>query len=134
MRKLANLRQHLLDSPLRLKGTNLLTFAEQGSLEYHRNGTDDSFEIRYNANVVITDFAGAFTALSFCLLRWMSEHQFDLEPDAIDFHVDILDSKKSDVSFKLPLTEFVAATDVAGGTELNTHPMPDALDFGMYYD
>lgn len=134
MNKLALLRDHLLNSPLRIKAAKLLTFAEQGSIHYHRHETDHSFLIRFKANIIITDFTGDFNSVTFILLQWLNDHQPDMKPDALKFHVDILDQKKSDLSFVVELSEHIKSAQVDGGHTLESDPLPDPLKVNMYHD
>lgn len=120
MKKLHDLRAHLLASPLGISADKLLTFAESGRLisnagMSHQN---QAFAVKYQAHVIITDFAGEETALMFVLTRWLHQKQPSAAPDAIAFQIDIISHQQVDVSFRIDLEEVVAVKPQAGGTEL----------------
>ncbi|MFM2041553.1 MAG: hypothetical protein RLY86_129 [Pseudomonadota bacterium] len=139
MRKLNDLRRHLLDSPLppALRPDQLLTFAERGQLISHAGmpGTQNrDYQLSYHGHLLVTDFAGDANALFFVVLRWYQQHQPGAAPDAVNWHADIIDTKKVDISLRLPLTESVTVTEEHGGTRLTPDQEPPIIDvFGAMF-
>jgi len=147
MKKLSELRDYFLSFPKFIDANDLLTFAEQGSVSYHRVPStqqntgffddqaapgDDSFQIRYQANLIVTDFVGDFNALCFLLNLRLGQIQPGLKEDDIKFHVDIMDNSRQDVSFQFPLSEIIAVIPRdGGGHDVEAIASPDAFDFKM---
>jgi hypothetical protein len=133
MKKLTDLRTFLLDHPIGIEAENLLTFAEKGETEYNFDPDDKSFQISYDANLVLTDFVGDFNAVLFVLQDWLYHNQPDLKPDAVKFHIDILDHRRSDVSLLVSLSEDIQATEQDTGHELTSLDEPNIYNIGMPY-
>jgi len=131
MQKLAAVRAALLASDLRLSPEHLLTFAEQGHVTAWRGDRNRTFSVAYDAHLIVTDFRGDPRALLFLVLGWLHREEPAAKPDAVAFHVDVIDHRRVDVSLRLPLTETVTATDGAGGVTLTTVADPDALAIDM---
>lgn len=129
MQKLQSARDHLLKSPLGIKAEKLLTFAEKGVITSYR-GVDtqnDDFQVRYTAHLIVTDYTGQPDKLFFVMLVWLHKHCPGAKPDALKFHVDIIDHAKVDVSLMLEMTETVTVTTTDGGSLLTPDTDPDAL-------
>jgi hypothetical protein len=134
VRKLQSAREHLLQSPLGIKADKLLTFAEKGTVTSYR-GTEAqnrAFEVSYTAHLIVTDYAGEALDLFFVMADWLHRECPGAKPDALRFHVDILDHKKVDVSLMVDLAETVSVAAVAGGTALTPEPDPDALALALF--
>ena len=82
-----------------------------------------SFEWRYTANLIVTDFAGDPNVLLLAVLDWARIHQNELldapsQRDRITFEVDVLANDKVDLDIKLPLTERVIVSKDPGGFDV----------------
>lgn len=126
MRKLSDLRQYLLSCPLDIPADKLLTFAEGGRLTSYAGMAhqNSNIALSYTAHCVVTDYAGDHLQLLFLVSRWLDQAEPGHVPDALAFHVDILDHQTADISVKIPLTESIDVKQEAAGTWLT--PMPDA--------
>ena len=131
MKKLQSARDALLNSPLGIKAKDLLTFAEKGTVVSHRGERNQNFAVTYTAHLIVTDFAGEPQDLLFILVRWLHADNPSAQPDAIKFHVDVIDHKKSDVSLAVELSEVIGVAEVEGGLSLDAQPDADALAIGM---
>jgi hypothetical protein len=142
MNKLSDLRDHLLSFKNITNSDHLLTFAEQGSVIFHKVPTgaqnlgffdaqtasdDFSFVLKYNANIIFTDCTADFKSLVFIVMTWASANQTDLKPEDVKFHADILDKKRTDISFIIPLSELVIVTAQEDGHNIEAIPDNDAL-------
>ncbi|WP_110675340.1 phage tail protein [Salinicola sp. RZ23] len=127
MRKLHALRQYMIDAvpALRRDPDRLLTFFEDGSVEFARGG-NLSHGYSYTAQLVLTDYADAIDAIMIPLLDWLSVHQPDLPHEqAVSFEAEILSNSTVDVVLRVQLTErVVAKRDCATGQILAEHRMP----------
>lgn len=90
MKKLASLRNHLLSSSLKIQADDLLTFTEQGSVISYQSEANQHFELRYSANIIITDYSGDAAEIMYMVLQWLKQNQPYHKEDAIQFEVDIL--------------------------------------------
>jgi len=131
MKKLASARAALLEAPLGIKPDKLLTFAEKGAVKSWRGAGNRAFLMTYTAHLIVTDYPGAPQDLFFVALDWLERECTDAAEDAIQFHVDIIDHKKADVSLAIEITETVAATEDEEGLRLSPIADPDALGIGM---
>lgn len=156
MQKLSSLRQHLLDAPLGIKPAELLTFAEDGSVEYHRPltagelaGNQDpgaaafaaftnpagieagpSFAMSYAAHIIVTDFSGPPVALLWFVVKWIDQNLPGAKPsEAFRFHVDVIDHRKADVSIRLELREPVKVEIGEDGVQLDPQADADARGY-----
>jgi len=134
MKKLHDLRQHLLECPLQIQADKLLTFTRKGRVTSHagRPYENRGFAISYLASVIITDFSGDATAFLYILTCWLQEHQPGSSPDAIKFQVDIIDHQKADLSVEIELTDVIRVEQVAGGTQLVAQPHPNVHLQGLF--
>lgn len=130
MRKLQSARDFLLSSPLGIQAEKLLTFAEQGTVTHHRGGPL-SFAVQYTAHLIVTDYTGEPSNLFCVVLDWINQHAPATPPDAVKFHVDILDHRRADISIKVDLTDVVKARTDDTGTTLSDQVDPDALGIDM---
>lgn len=111
MKKIGTLRAALeaADPTLARDRDRLLVFVDDGSVVC-TGAAGRSFEWRYNANLIVTDFAGDPNVLLLALLDWARIHQNELldaptQRERITFEVDVLANDKVDLDIKLPLTE-----------------------------
>ncbi|WP_142847086.1 phage tail protein [Telmatospirillum sp. J64-1] len=127
MKKLTEARDYLLASALGLKAKDLLTFAEKGAVTAYRGDGPPSFKVSYTAHLVVVGFPGNPQDLLFVMLSWMDRHLPSAPPDALKFHVDIIDHKASDISMQIEMADVIKATVLPGGTMLQAQDDPDAL-------
>ncbi|WP_241086856.1 phage tail protein [Candidatus Vondammii sp. HM_W22] len=85
MKKLESLREHLLSSPIGLQEDDLLTFSEQGKVISFQGENNQHFELRYSANIIITDYSGDADQVAYLLLQWLKQNQPYYKEDAIEF-------------------------------------------------
>jgi len=136
MKKLELLRRHLLASVPGLADNpeRLLTFVEQGSIEFHRAATQPvkapsaySHGYDYEAHLVITDYSGEVDAVVVPLLQWLAHYEPGARPgQALRIEAEILDSQTWDLSLTVPLSERVLATlDCDSGRIDVEHRLPE---------
>lgn len=121
MNKLESMRAHLLAIPgeLKIDPDDLMTFADQGTVYSASSGTNRHFEMRYKANIIIHNYSGSADRLMFWLLQWMTEHQPDHVPEALEFQADLLNHHSADISITVALTETVRVEQAADGIRLH---------------
>jgi hypothetical protein len=111
MKKLHLLRTHLINAVpgLARDPDRLLTFVEDGSLEFRR-GPNLSHEYQFAAQLVLTDFGDDLDTVMVPLLQWLAEYQPDADPgEAVSFEAEILSNQAVDVALRVRLTERVIA-------------------------
>lgn len=111
MNKLHLLRKHLIAAvPTFARDPDrLLTFVEEGSIEFHR-GPNLSHQYAFTAQLVLTDFAENLDTVMLPLLQWLAEYQPDVDPsEALSFEAEILSNDAVDLALRLRLTERVIA-------------------------
>lgn len=127
MKKLHLLRAHLINAVpgLARDPDRLLTFVEEGSIEFRR-GKDLTHEYRFTAQLVLTDFTGDLDTLMLPLLQWLAEYQPDADPgEAVSFEAEILNNKSVDLALRLRLTErVIAGVDCDTGRIQAEHSLP----------
>lgn len=129
MKKLAAARAALLAAPLGLRNEDLLTFAEKGSVLAVRGERNRAMQITYTGHIVAVAYPGPPQDLLFAATEWFLRDNPGAEPEAIRFHVDILDHKSADVSLMIELSEIVAPQATPEGVALALPPDPDAQAF-----
>lgn len=134
MKKLRTLRDYLLACPLNIQADKLVTWAQKGTVTSHAGMAHQNrnFGVRYDAHIILTDFAGDDTALLYLLTAWLHQHQPNAKPDAITFQVDVIDHDLVDISISLPLDEAVLFEQLPEGIRLTPAQDPDALLFGLF--
>lgn len=125
MKKLINLRQHLLQQVPQL-ATNpeqLLTYIESGKIAYSA-GKNLSHRYAFQAVVVVTDWHHDADSIFIPLLAWLGvkEPGFD-QDEALTFEADILNLESMDIIIKVNLTERVIVTENETGRTI-THVIP----------
>lgn len=127
MKKLHRLRAHLIDAVPALANDpdRLLTFVEEGSIEFRR-GPNFTHEYRFTAQLVLTDFTADLDTLIVPLLQWLAEYQPDADPtEAVSFEAEILSNQSVDVALRVQLTERVLAkVDCGTGRIQVDHALP----------
>ncbi|CAD9217801.1 Putative phage tail completion protein R [Burkholderia cenocepacia] len=104
----------------------LTVLVEQGSIAAAGTLTP-SFEYRYTAHVLATNFSGDTDPVFVALIEWVRANQPDLvtNPTArasgITFEVGIRDQAAVDLSIRLVLTESVVVTTGPDGQRVITH-------------
>ncbi|MGM0912775.1 MAG: phage tail protein [Pseudomonadota bacterium] len=128
MKKLHSLRAYLLERipDLKRNPDRLLTFIEDGSIEFHR-GAHLSHQYRVPVRIVLTDHAGELDTVIIPLLQWLSRYQPDLVPEeAATFQAELLDNQRWDLAIDVTLTErVVALVDCDAGTIHVDHRQPE---------
>lgn len=134
MRKLSDLRQYLLTSPLDITADKLLTFAESGTVTSYAGMASQNSDISlsYTAHCIVTDYAGDHLQLIYLVSRWLDQAQPGSRPDALAFHIDFIDHQKADISLKMPLVESVSVRTEDAGTWLSPDPDADPRAFGLF--
>ena len=138
MQKLVHIRDYLLRSSLNIKPDKLLIFAEKGRVASWRGPMERNADMRvsYTGHVIVTDFSGAPQDLLYLMTVWVEDNCPGYnQQEAVTFHVDIIDHKKADISLAIELSEDIAATTTAQGTQLTPRPDPNvsALTFAKLY-
>lgn len=127
MQKLHLLRAHLINAVPALANDpeRLLTFVEEGSIEFRR-GPNLTHEYQFTAQLVLTDFSADLDTIIVPLLKWLSEYQPDINPtEAIRFEAEILSHQSVDVALRVKLTERVLAkVDCESGEIRVNHALP----------
>lgn len=127
MKKLHLLRAHLMNAVPALANDpeRLLTFVEEGSIEFRR-GPNLTHEYQFTAQLVLTDFSADLDTIMVPLLQWLAEYQPDADPtEAISFEAEILSHQSVDVALRVKLTERVLAkVDCAAGEIRVDHALP----------
>lgn len=127
MKKLHLLRKHLINAVpgLARDPDRLLTFVEEGSIEFHR-GPNLSHEYQFAAQLVLTDYAADLDTVIVPLLQWLAEYQPDVDPlQAINFEAEILANNAVDLALRIRLTErVIAQVDCEAGAIQVEHALP----------
>jgi hypothetical protein len=132
MKKLHSLRAYLVERipDLKRNPDRMLTFIEDGSIEFHR-GAHLSHEYRVPVRIVLTDHSGELDTVFIPLLQWLSRYQPDINPqEGITFQAELLSNKAWDLAIDVTLTErVVALVDCDAGTIHVDHRQPEyAID------
>jgi len=127
MKKLHSLRAYLVERipDLKRNPDRMLTFIEDGSIEFHR-GAHLSHEYRVPVRIVLTDHGGELDTVIIPLLQWLSRYQPDLDPaEAVTFQAELMDNQRWDLAIDVTLTErVVAVVDCDAGTIHVDHRQP----------
>lgn len=119
MNKAQSLREMLLQSPLKLKATQLNLFISECQVKSHPAQSNKHFSMKYTASVVITNFTGQADVLTFVLLQWLDTVMPNRTEDAFKMDIDQLDGKKADVAIDIKLEETVKVEQSAAGVALH---------------
>ncbi|AMW35704.1 hypothetical protein HEQ62_10270 [Haematospirillum jordaniae] len=130
MKKLGDIREAVLGSPLGIAPDKLLVFAEKGSVLSRRGPRNHAFVMNYTAHLIVTDYTGAPEALFFVVLDWLHTVDPDVSDEAIRFLVDVIDHKSVDISLTIDLEDIVAPSPEAGGVRLRIVSAPDVMKLG----
>lgn len=125
MNKAQKLLEHLLASPLKLKSEDVMLLISNGQAISYVSSANDHFSMKYEAVLVITDYAGPADALQFVILQWLSIHQPDHPPEAFSFQADIINHKSVDLTIKIALDEVVKVSIAPEGISLTHIADPD---------
>lgn len=134
MNKLNSLRAFLTSCVEELKANpeKLLVFAEKGELHDVPRQPSLSFEYRYTATLVVTDFKDRSDKLFVPLLAWLKLNQPDRsDTKAVDFIAEILDNETVDIEIKVELSDSVTVTRNEDGT-VSTANNPEPLLAGPF--
>lgn len=122
MKKLLELRQHLADTVPTLKRNpdRLHVWTEKGAAACGYGSL--SHEWRYEAKILVEDFADPIETLTVPLLAWIEKNQANILLDAdkresaLTVEAEILDHEKADVLITVAgITERIIVTAVEGG-------------------
>jgi len=119
MHKLGSLRTHLLNAPLRLQEENLLTFVDKGKVTSYPGGSNQHFELHYQAHIIISEYTGAADKIMFLILQWMDQNNLTWSNEAFNFGADILDHEKVDIEISIDLTETIKVEQAEEGIYLH---------------
>ena len=139
MKKLDQLREHLLQAPINIKADKLLSFVDRGKVISYAGGDNQDFRFEYQGNIIITDYSDDADKLAFFIVQWYDQYQPDHKSDGFQFDADIINHKSVDVSITLELTETIAVTETATGIDLvhcdepNILPVPIPADEWTLY-
>ena len=134
MKKANELRAHLAQwvPDLARHPDKLHILIDKGAIAARFGGP--SFEYRYTARILVTDFAESPDTLVVPLLAWIEANQADLllNPDkqgqALTFEAEAVDHDKIDIALSIELSERVVVSAVSAGYQckhLADPPLPD---------
>ncbi|MCE6855038.1 phage tail protein [Acinetobacter baumannii] len=135
MKKLNDLREHLLSAviDLRRDPDRLLIFADQGALKCTL-ASGLSYEYEYQAQLILTDYAGDIDSIAIPLFDWIRVNQSELLANldrvkqGIHFEAELLDNRKVDLAITIPLTERVIVKRSQNGImHIETPPEPQVI-------
>lgn len=124
MHKLAALRQHLIDSPLKIKESHLDVYATTGGVRSAKGDHNQDFELHYSAHILLRNYPADPDALLYLVLRWLDEHQPGHSDQPIEWEADILDKRSADIYLSVPLSESIHVVPVTGGIQLQHQDDP----------
>lgn len=143
MKKLTDLRDHLLTFKDFVDEGQLMVFGEKGKVRFARQPTfeqnkgffdelvdagDQSFGLRYTAHVIFSNSTADLKALIYLVLLFLQENEPAMSEEHIDFHVDIIDAQRADISLQFELNDYVDVQINQGTTKLDAQPDNDAFD------
>ena len=125
--KLLSLRNHILSiaDEIKIEPDDLATFTDSGVIESQPEGSNLHFQLKYNAIIIITDFADNPLKLFYWILQWMRINQPNHTADAIKFESDQLDDKKTDLQITIALVDDIKITNTDDGIKLYSTNEPD---------
>jgi len=128
MKKLQSLRAHLINAipGLAANPDKLLTFIEDGTIEFHR-GQTLSHQYSVPVKILLMDHSGDLDTVIIPLLQWLSHYQPNLQPsEAVRFQAELLTNQSWDLAIDVTLTErVVVLVDCAAGRIDAEHRMPE---------
>jgi len=127
MNKLAQLRQHLIDSPLEIDAENIIVFAEKGKAISEAEGSNQHFALHYQGHVIITRHAADVEPLLFFILQWYHKSSPNHPGDGCKFDAEILSRDESDLEITLDLQETIHVEETADGYQLNNCSTPSSV-------
>lgn len=124
MKRLAELRDHLLAAPLGFKAEVLVTFVDSGTVQRYVDGENRTLRLTYRANVIAEKFTENPVTVALFLWDWLEQFQPGLAPDAVTFDADILNTDAADIAFSVPISETWVVETVDGDHRLTLQPEP----------
>ena len=106
MRKLADLRNHILTNVAGLKSNpdKLLTFIEDGNIEFWQ-GTNLSHNYTLPVRLIITDYAGNVDDIIIPVLSWLQIREPGFDPqNSISFEAELLNNNSYDIIVTINIT------------------------------
>ncbi|MBS9781214.1 MAG: phage tail protein [Gammaproteobacteria bacterium] len=127
MKKLALLRQTILDCGLNIQPEDVTAMVKRGKVISHYNRPDDNgnekLKLQYDGTLLIMDFTGDIAALAYIISQWLRQNQPHHAPDCLKYEVDILNHNECDVVFTLSdLSETVTASETKDGKLIDSCP------------
>ncbi len=113
-----------------LAAENLDSFVRNGTV-YSVSGRDNhNYQLKYEARLIFTDYAGNLAQILIPLTAWLHEHEPTLPPEGIRFDADSLNHESADIEIRFELTELVKVIPDPdqGGYHLITCPAPQIDD------
>lgn len=132
MHKLAALRQHLVDSPLQLKESNLDIYTTSGRVRSANGDHNQDYELQYTAHILLRNYPSDPDALMYLILRWLEQHQPSHTDQPFELEADLLDHRSADIYLAVQLSETINPRAVDGGIEL--HHLDDPTIDPVYLD
>lgn len=126
MRKLADLRSHVLSNVPELKKNpeKLITFIEDGQIEYWRGG-NLSHNYTLPVRLIVTDYRGDIDQLVIAVLAWLAYREPGIDPqNAISFEAEMLNNSSFDLAITVNISERVIVKAGEAGLEVE-HVMPE---------
>ena len=126
MRKLADLRNHILSNVPALKKNpdKLLTFIEDGNIEFWQ-GTNLSHNYTLPVRLIVTDYAGDVDEIIIPILSWLMVREPGSDPqNTISFEAELLNNNSYDISITVNITERVIVKTTEAGIDVE-HVLPD---------
>jgi len=127
MNKAQKLLDHILSSPLKIQRDDVMLMISGGKAMSYVSSANSNFRMQYQADLIITDYAGNADALLFIVLQWLAVNQPDHKEDAFSFQADIINHHSVDIVIKINLDELVVVTVTPAGISL-THPQDPSLE------
>lgn len=126
MRKLEDLRRHLLENVPKLKRNpdKLLTFIEDGNIEFWQ-GPNLSHAYSIPVQLIITDYAGSVDDIVIPVISWLSVREPGHDPmNTIRFEAELLNNNSYDIAITVNITERVIVKATENGLDIE-HVLPE---------
>ena len=125
MKKLAELRSHLLKAELGITTDQLHVSAREGTVVSYWGKDNSHFTVIYTAEVLIVGCREQTNETIHKLLVWLSVHQPSRDEKALQYDVDIIDHDSFDLRFQAKLIEEVKVEQTKAGINIQTAAEPN---------
>lgn len=130
MKKIAALRDHLLESALDIQPEDIIARVSEGQLRHHYRHPDapappanDKIQLIYSAELLIMDYTGAPEAVFYLVAQWLSAWQPGHKNDCISIKAEILDNNSADLLITITgLTDTYNPVIEQDGTRIHNCP------------